>query len=31
MGPHIREGVKDHELHIESKFCKVKVLGKLVI
>ena len=31
MGPHIRYGVKKHEMYIEPKSYKFKLLGKLVI
>ena len=31
MGPHIREGVKKHDMFIEPKSYKFKLLGKLVI
>ena len=31
MGPHVREVVKEHDMHIELKSCKLKLLGKLVV
>ena len=30
-GGHVREGVKEHDMHIELKSCKFKLLGKLVV
>ena len=27
----MREGVKEHDMHIELKSCKFKLLGKLVV
>ena len=31
MGPHVREGVKKHDTHVEPKSYKFELLGKLVI
>ena len=31
MGPHVRKSAKEHDMHIEPKFCKFKLLGKLVV
>ena len=31
MGPHVREGVKKHDIHCESKSDRLKLLGKLVV
>ena len=31
IGSHIREGVKEHYMHIESKPCKSKILEKLAV
>ena len=31
MGPHVREGVKEHDIHIKPKSYKLEFLGELVI
>ena len=31
MGLHVREGVKEHNMHIKPKSYKCKLLGKLVV
>ena len=31
MRPYVRESIKKHDMHIEPKFCKFKLLRKLVI
>ena len=31
MGSHVRDGVKEHDMHIEPKSCQRKLLGKLVV
>ena len=31
MRLHVREGVKEYDMHIEPKFYKLKLLGKLVV
>ena len=31
MGPHVREGVEKHDIHIKSKSYKLELLGELVI
>ena len=31
MGPHVREGIKKHDTHIEPKSYKLELLGKLVV
>ena len=31
MGPHMREGVKKHDIHIKLKSYKLELLGKLVV
>ena len=31
MGPHMREVVKKHDIHIKPKSYKLELLGKLVV
>ena len=31
MGPHVREGVKKHDIHIKPKSYKFKLSGELVV
>ena len=30
MGPHVRKGVKEYDIHIKPKSYKLKLLGELV-
>ena len=31
MGPHVREGVKEYDIHIKFKSYKLELLGELVV
>ena len=31
MGPHVREGVKERDIHIKPKSYKLELLGELVV
>ena len=31
MGPHVREGVKEHNIYIKSKSYEFELLGELVV
>ena len=31
IGPHVREGVEKHYIHIKPKFYKLELLGELIV